>query len=236
MLRLKNTQWMAMLLLLWGTGALADDVKIRPAAGNGVVVTNAAGTSERLRVNESGQVFLPALTPLSSNQILCFDSATGRIGTCSQLAGPAGPPGPAGPAGPAGPDGADSIIMVCNSVIVECNNPTTDCPISGNVQCNPTGSSPEDCNPNEYRLTAQCPAGYERLSLRICKKPDSKNLVAHPYTYAYANDALACSYTGTINRGFPTQELLGISIWCIKAKPDPCLKPTAVPKAPPVDH
>ncbi len=86
MLRLKNTQWMAMLLLLWGTGALADDVKIRPAAGNGVVVTNAAGTSERLRVNESGQVFLPALTPLSSNQILCFDSATGRIGTCSQLA------------------------------------------------------------------------------------------------------------------------------------------------------
>ena len=72
MLRLKNTQWMAMLLLLWGTGALADDVKIRPAAGNGVVVTNAAGTSERLRVNESGQVFLPGADAalLESNPLL----------------------------------------------------------------------------------------------------------------------------------------------------------------------
>jgi hypothetical protein len=130
--------------------------------------------------------------------------------------------------------------MVCNTVILECNNPTIDCPTSdfANVKCNsgPVGSSPSDCNPNEYRLTAQCPAGYERLSLRNCKKPDSQNLVAHPYTYVYSNDLLACSYTGTINRGFPTQELLGISIWCIKAKPDPCLRPTAVPTVPPVDH
>ena len=104
MIRAKALMFVVMLPALIGGSTYADDVKITPAAGNGVVVTNATSTVERLRVNENGQVFLPALAPQpSADRTLCIDSVTGRVGTCAQQAvGPVGPPGPPGSAGPAG--------------------------------------------------------------------------------------------------------------------------------------
>jgi len=95
-----------MLSLLAARDAHSADVKIRPSPGAGVVVTNAAGTEERLRVNDNGDIFLWALAPLGgADGILCLQTSTGHIGTCVQTAGPAGPAGPAGSAGTAGPVG-----------------------------------------------------------------------------------------------------------------------------------
>jgi hypothetical protein len=62
----------------------AADVKVQPAAGDGLVVTNATGTQERLRVQEAGPVYLPGLAPdPSADSILCTSTATGLVGTCA---------------------------------------------------------------------------------------------------------------------------------------------------------
>jgi hypothetical protein len=75
--------WAAILVVFCCGAANGDDVKIRPATGDGLVVTDTAGTSERLRVNENGQVFLPALgAHAAPDSCLCTDTATGRVGTC----------------------------------------------------------------------------------------------------------------------------------------------------------
>lgn len=64
--------------------ASADDVKVQPAAGSGFVVTDQAGSTERLRVNEAGGVSLPGLpTSASPNNGVCRDPATGQLGTCA---------------------------------------------------------------------------------------------------------------------------------------------------------
>ncbi len=203
-MRAEKSFWMVALLALAASSAAADDVKVRPAPGCGMVVTNAAGTSERLRVNESGEVSLPTLAPLAGDKNLCLDSTTGRIGTCAQ---------------PAVPD----IIQLCASAALSCVK-AGGCSISdfGNVSCS-LPVPPSDCNSNEYRMTATCPAGYDRLPLTQCKKPNSATLVAHVYADPYDRSSPSCSYTGSINPS--TLETLAISIYCIRQPADLCLKP-----------
>jgi hypothetical protein len=85
-------------LLLAAVPARPDDVQVKPAPGDGLVVTDSTGTSERLRVNEDGGVFLPGLPPHpSADKALCSDLATGLVGTCALA--PQGPPGPPGAPG-----------------------------------------------------------------------------------------------------------------------------------------
>jgi len=87
----------AVILLLAAAPARADDVTVKPPPGGGLVVTNSAGTSERLRVNENGGVFLPGLqSHPSADRAICSNQATGVVGTCALAAGPAGPVGPPG--------------------------------------------------------------------------------------------------------------------------------------------
>lgn len=67
--------------------AWAADVAVQPAAGSGFVVKDASGSSERMRVQESGAVSFPGLpgAPVQSQE-LCM-SATGQFGPCSGSSG-----------------------------------------------------------------------------------------------------------------------------------------------------
>ena len=60
----------------------AADVIVQPATGSGFVVKDAGGVNERLRVQESGAVSLPAITSAPAQaQSLCI-GATGQLGLC----------------------------------------------------------------------------------------------------------------------------------------------------------
>jgi hypothetical protein len=193
------------MLLLHAWTAAADDVAVRPAPGDGLVVTDTTGTTERLRVDEDGPVLLPGLAAHPSpDRCLCTDTATGRVGTCAlQAEGPQGPPGPPGPPGTPGP----SIIDRC---------------AIGAFQCDNTANQP-GC-PADFVLEAICPPGYVRLALIQCKIPDSPDLHASLHVDPYNPDRLGCRYTGVVESGPFTEELTA-HIWCIAAPAVPCFEP-----------
>lgn len=85
----------------------AADVTVTPAVGGGFVVKDASGSAERLRAQETGEVWIPVLASgVSQTQPVCYGSA-GLVGPCvAGGAGPVGPRGPTGPTGPIGPQGA----------------------------------------------------------------------------------------------------------------------------------
>lgn len=63
--------------------AYAADVVVQPAAGSGFVVKDSSGANERLRVQETGAISLPALPAAPAQpQGLCM-SASGQLGPCS---------------------------------------------------------------------------------------------------------------------------------------------------------
>lgn len=63
--------------------AQAADVVVRPASGSSFVVKDASGTSDRLRVQESGAVSLPStVTAPVQTQVLCM-GALGDLGPCA---------------------------------------------------------------------------------------------------------------------------------------------------------
>ena len=71
--------------LLWGVVSLATaaDVTVQPAAGSGFVVKDSGGTTDRLRVQDNGQVSLPAVpTAATQAQSLCI-AASGLLGPCA---------------------------------------------------------------------------------------------------------------------------------------------------------
>ena len=105
---LRSSVHFTILGLLGAATALADDLKLQPPSGGGVVITNTPGSTERLRVNGDGGVFLPGLpSHPSPDRSLCTNTATGSVGTC-----------------PLGPD----IIQVCNLVTLTCATGPETCP------------------------------------------------------------------------------------------------------------
>ncbi|MBF9263899.1 collagen-like protein, partial [Acidovorax cattleyae] len=97
-------------IALHAAGALAADVTVTPPAGGGFVVKG--GNQERLRVQGTGEVYIPGLpsTGTSSN-LTCYDAGTGQLTKCSPgigggATGATGPMGPTGATGPAGATGA----------------------------------------------------------------------------------------------------------------------------------
>jgi len=61
----------------------AADITVQPAAGSGFVIKDTAGSSERLRVQESGLISLPSVPGApTQSQGLCM-SAGGQLGPCS---------------------------------------------------------------------------------------------------------------------------------------------------------
>lgn len=108
-----TTLLVALHVALFGSAALAADVEVStPPAGGFVVKDN--GGSVRLRVNTDGSVTIPALpSALQQQQFVCFDAASGLLGSCPAVpggatgpAGPTGATGATGPTGSAGPTGA----------------------------------------------------------------------------------------------------------------------------------
>ncbi|MBD9407998.1 collagen triple helix repeat protein [Acidovorax delafieldii] len=87
----------------------AADVSITPPPGGGFVVKGPANT-ERLRVQDSGEVRVPSLSGTANNNasVLCFDGPTGRLGQCAPgvTTGATGATGATGPAGLTGATGA----------------------------------------------------------------------------------------------------------------------------------
>ncbi|MDC2858973.1 MULTISPECIES: BclA C-terminal domain-containing protein [Comamonadaceae] len=88
------------------------DITITPPANGGFVIKNNAGNAERLRVMETGDVYLPNLSNTTeAGSVACYDDASGRLGKCAAGAivgnpGPTGATGATGATGPAGATGA----------------------------------------------------------------------------------------------------------------------------------
>ena len=92
------------LALLSGTASAAD-IEAQLAPGDGFVVNSQPGSVVRLRVNDDGSVVVPALPGSTGvDQFLCFDTVSGRLGTCNTI--PMGATGATGATGPTGPTGA----------------------------------------------------------------------------------------------------------------------------------
>lgn len=96
-------------LLTAASIGLADDIRIQPAPGSSVIVSDGAGQEIRLEITESGAIRIPGLGTAATvdEAPICYDQATGTLGNCppGAVEGPPGPQGPKGPAGPQGPAG-----------------------------------------------------------------------------------------------------------------------------------
>jgi len=71
--------------LLWGAASLATaaDVTVQPASGSGFVVKDSGGATDRFRVQDNGQVSLPAVPAAATQpQSLCI-AASGLLGPCA---------------------------------------------------------------------------------------------------------------------------------------------------------
>lgn len=63
------------------------DVIVTPTVNGGFVVKNNAGNAERLRVMETGDVYLPHLPNTSeADNLACYDNTTGRLAKCAASA------------------------------------------------------------------------------------------------------------------------------------------------------
>ena len=88
---------------------ISADITAVPPSSSGFVVKDAAGTQDRFRVQENGQVYVPGLSSATQNSnVMCFDAASGRLGPCAAAAG-LGATGPVGPQGATGLAGANGI-------------------------------------------------------------------------------------------------------------------------------
>lgn len=97
------------LLIGTATVAVADDIRLQPAPGSRVIITDADGNAVRLEVTETGVLRIPGLAdkPTVDEAPICYDQDTGTLGNCppGTVEGPPGPQGEIGPEGPRGPQG-----------------------------------------------------------------------------------------------------------------------------------
>jgi hypothetical protein len=85
--------------------AIAADVLVAPSAGSSFVVRDSGNSTDRLRVNENGQVWIPILAAGAQQNTPVCSGVGGVIGPCAPGAIGAGPTGPTGPTGATGPAG-----------------------------------------------------------------------------------------------------------------------------------
>lgn len=115
-------RWMSVVAVAAGLAPAvhAADISATVPVGGGFVVKSPGNgqPQERLRVQDSGEVRIPALAgSAAGGAAVCFDTLTGRLGPCAAgvgagatgPAGPAGPQGATGPTGPAGPAGTQGL-------------------------------------------------------------------------------------------------------------------------------
>jgi hypothetical protein len=188
--------WAAILVVFCCGAANGDDVKIRPATGDGLVVTDTAGTNERLRVNENGQVFLPALgAHAAPDGCLCTDAATGRVGTC-----PLPVPG-------------QPIILACAEQAITCPIGSS-CPVDVLLEAT--------CPAGYTRLRLwRCREPHRDSPADPNDPPPPPNIVATLHMDPYDPTKLGCHYTGSLEQDH--SDTLAVAIWCIQTPAQPCL-------------
>ena len=87
-------------IALHATGVLAADITVTPPAGGGFVIKGSGG-QERMRVQGTGEVYVPGLSSTgTSSNLTCYDSATGQLTKCQPGLGN-------GATGATGADGGD---------------------------------------------------------------------------------------------------------------------------------
>lgn len=96
---------LAILFLLHGGVAEAQDIELTPSPGGAVSVRDPAGTVERFRVEGDGRVYVPGLSATPTGTDGVCHAADGQLIRCDSIAGPAGPPGPTGATGATGATG-----------------------------------------------------------------------------------------------------------------------------------
>jgi len=71
-------------LLHAGTAALADEIRIQPAPGSSVIVTDGSGAEIRLEITEAGAIRMPGLgTAITVDEApICYDQASATLGNC----------------------------------------------------------------------------------------------------------------------------------------------------------
>jgi hypothetical protein len=162
-------------LLGFSGPAHADDVKVQPAPGSGFVVTDNTGASQRLKVLETGQVFLGGLVPSPpiKNRPLCYDATSGQVGACP------GAPGATGLV-----DNGDGTVTDNQTGLIWEKKTGT---VGSAVDCSTTTcSNPDDVN-NEYKWSASgtAPDGglftdfLERANGQLCATSTCPGLAGH---------------------------------------------------------
>lgn len=109
-------RWMSVLAVAAGLAPAvhAADISVTVPVGGGFAVRSPGNgqPQERLRVQDSGEVRIPALSSSrAGSMVVCADAPTGRLGPCDAgvATGATGATGPAGPAGATGPAGAAGV-------------------------------------------------------------------------------------------------------------------------------
>lgn len=112
-------RWMSVFAVAAGLAPAvhAADISATVPVGGGFVVKSPGNgqPQERLRVQDSGEVRIPALSASrAGTMVVCADAPTGRLGPCDAgvaagATGATGATGPAGPAGATGPAGAAGL-------------------------------------------------------------------------------------------------------------------------------
>ena len=224
--------------------AQAADIVAAPAAGHGFVVTDAAGTLVRLRVQEDGTVLIPGvLTSPQEDTYLCFDTASGQLGNCLPATGPAGATGPVGPQGPTGPDGpAGPTGMVGAQGPQGPQGPSGPSGPQGSTGpqgpegvTGPDGPVPYTfitisnsrqlacnnvigCSYSGETILATCPPTFYRVSLVGCFFPQVNTINAPEIVMPpFDLTDIGCSYGGKLNIGQSVE--IGVTVLCVAGVP-----------------
>lgn len=101
---------MVAIALVFSASAMAQqNVEIQPPANGSVVIRDSSGTTAHFTVADDGAVSISGLpAAIQQDELVCYDSVSGQLGTCPPIVGtpgPAGAPGADGPTGPVGPTG-----------------------------------------------------------------------------------------------------------------------------------
>jgi hypothetical protein len=198
--------------------AVAADVKVQPAAGSGFAVTDQAGTTERLRVNEAGGVSLPGLatssTPTSGidgngkpysgwgveSNVVCRDPANGQLTACT-VASP------------------NLVRSVKVTKTLSCGGATT-CPVSSFA---PNDKIDAYCPTYDHYVADSSGAltlTHDKVYMAIsgwCTIPGSPSMQATLSVPGTAYDPFfaRCTYTGSV--GAFSSEFLTTTVLCVYA-------------------
>lgn len=82
-----HCQSLLLILLSSTIHSHAEDITIAPPAGSAFIVKSNNGATDRFKVTESGEVFIPTLPATLAGKPLCWDQGSGLLQTCLDTVG-----------------------------------------------------------------------------------------------------------------------------------------------------